>query len=82
MKMSERTISCFRCMRLPVSEIGEICQMCQEGWDSPYRTNPTKQKPLERWTLQELIDTQDSGDVPGQAMYERHEVPVADIEGC
>lgn len=75
-------IHCFRCMRLPVDEVGALCRMCQENWVSPYAHNPTKQKPLSEWSLEELVATQESGDVPGQAMWERNEVPVADIDSC
>ena len=77
-KMS--SVTCFRCMRLPVGEVGELCRMCQEGWESPYKHNPTKQKPLSEWTLEELIATQEDGSVPGDAMYQRHEIPVGDID--
>ena len=74
------SVTCYRCLRLPVSEVGELCGMCQEDWQSPYKHNPTKQKPISEWTLEELIATQEAGSAPGDAMWEKHETPTDNIE--
>lgn len=70
---------CWKCMHLPVSTTGELCKRCVEGWEPPARKNPKKMKPLSEWSLEELVASQDSGLVPGQAMYERHETTFTDL---
>lgn len=75
-KMSEPY--CYRCMHLKVTAPGELCKRCHEGWEPPRPPSPKAMKPLGEWSLEELIATQDSGTVPGQAMYERHETTFTD----
>lgn len=50
--------------------------MCSEGWVSPTSKPGPKVRPLNEWTLQELIDTQESGEVPGQRVWEDNEQPI------
>lgn len=69
---------CFRCMMLRVSEAGELCRRCEEGWEPPRAKNPSAMPPLDQWTVEMLADTQVAGTVPGQRMYEKHEVTFTD----
>lgn len=63
---------------LKVSQPGELCKRCEEGWEPPRPASPKAMKPLSEWSVEELLATQESGLVPGQAQYERHEVTFTD----
>lgn len=78
MKMSSRPW-CYRCMHLPVEQAGMLCRRCEEGWEPRRPSSPDAMKPLDQWTLEELIATQEQGTVPGDAMFRRHETPFSDL---
>lgn len=63
-------VVCFRCMKVSVTSPGELCNRCD------VRSTRSTVATLDEWTLADLIATQESGDVPGQAQYERFEVPT------
>lgn len=73
-------VYCYRCMMLKVSSVGELCRMCQEGWESP--TNKAIQRStetLDDWSLEQLIATQETGDVPGQRRWEDNETCIGSL---
>lgn len=72
-------IVCYRCLMLPVVEAGELCKRCHEGWEPPRRKNPKAMPPLEEWTVEMLIETQDAGTVPGEEMRRRHESTFTEL---
>lgn len=60
-------IVCWKCMKRDVTAVGEMCQFCIDKY--PRRATVVDM------TLEELIETQKKGTVPGDAYRARMEIP-------